>query len=66
MGNITESPIWEDNVLQIEVGDSIGGGPQAVTNLQAQDLANRTKFLKSKVSIKVIRKVGYRLEVCDA
>jgi len=46
MGNIIESPIWEDNVLQIEVGDSVGGGPSAVVNLQAQDLANRTKWLK--------------------
>ena len=29
-------------------------------------LRKKLKFLKSKVSIKVIRKVGYRLEVCDA
>lgn len=48
MGNITESPVWEDNVLQIEVGDSVGGGPLAVANLQAQDLANRTQYLKDK------------------
>ena len=46
MGNITENPVWEDNVLQIEVGDSVRGGPSAVVNLQAQDLANRTKWLK--------------------
>jgi hypothetical protein len=48
MGNITENPVWEDNVLQIEVGDSVGGGPSAVVNLQAQDLANRTQYLKAK------------------
>ena len=48
MGNITESPVWEDNVLQIEVGDSVGGGPLAVANLQAQDIANRTQYLKAK------------------
>jgi len=29
-------------------------------------LRKKLKFLKSKVSIKVIRKVGYRLEVYDA
>ena len=29
-------------------------------------LRKKLKFLKSKVSIKVIRKVGYRLEICDA
>ena len=29
-------------------------------------LRKKLKFLKSQVSIKVIRKVGYRLEVCDA
>ena len=29
-------------------------------------LRKKLKFLKSKISIKVIRKVGYRLEVCDA
>ena len=48
MGVISESPVWEDNVLQIEVGDSVGGGPLAVANLQAQDLANRTQYLKAK------------------
>ena len=46
MGVISESAIWEDSVLQIEVGDSVGGGSSAVANLQAQDLANRTKWLK--------------------
>ena len=51
MGNITESPVWEDNVLQIEVGDSVGGGPLAVANLQAQDLANRTQYLKAKADV---------------
>lgn len=48
MGVISESAVWEDNVLQIEVGDSVGGGPLAVANLQAQDLANRTQYLKAK------------------
>lgn len=51
MGVISESAVWEDSVLQIEVGDSVGGGAGAVANLQAQDLANRTKFLKSKVDL---------------
>ena len=51
MGNITESAVWEDNVLQIEVGDAVGGGAQAVVNLQAQDLANRTKYLKQRTDI---------------
>jgi hypothetical protein len=46
MGVISESAVWEDSVLQIEVGDPVGGGPSAVVNLQAQDLANRTKWLK--------------------
>ncbi len=49
MGNITENPVWENNVLQIEVGNSVGGGSSAVVNLQAQDLANRTQYLKAKV-----------------
>ena len=51
MGVISESAVWEDNVLQIEVGDSVGGGPLAVANLQAQDLANRTQYLKAKADI---------------
>jgi len=55
MGVISESAIWEDSVLQIEVGDSVGGGPSAVANLQAQDLANRTKFLKGKVDLLLAR-----------
>ena len=55
MGVISESAVWEDSVLQIEVGDPVGGGPSAVVNLQAQDLANRTKFLKGKVDLLLAR-----------
>lgn len=55
MGVISESAVWEDSVLQIEVGDSVGGGPLGVANLQAQDLANRTKWLKdNKVDITAV------------
>ena len=49
MGKITEQPQWEDDVYLIEKQDKVLGGELGVINIQAKQLANRTKYLKGKV-----------------
>ena len=46
MANLTESPVYESGVPQLETTTQARGGPGGVMNAQAQALANRTKFLK--------------------
>ncbi|MBP5161931.1 MAG: hypothetical protein ILP16_03015 [Spirochaetales bacterium] len=48
MANITEHPVWEDGIYQIERRDPLTGGPEGSCNIQAKQLANRTLFLKEK------------------
>lgn len=49
MGKITEQPQWEDDVYLIEKQDKVLGGELGVINVQAKQLANRTKYLKDQV-----------------
>ncbi|HCV76299.1 MAG TPA: phage tail protein, partial [Pseudomonas sp.] len=49
MTNLTEKEQWEDGVYQIEKTDPVVGGPDGLSNRQGQQLANRTKYLKSLV-----------------
>ena len=49
MANLTESSTYEAGIYQIELSDSVIGGPTGISNTQAKQLANRTKFLKDKV-----------------
>ncbi|ANH04976.1 hypothetical protein [Shinella sp. HZN7] len=46
MANLPESPVFEEGIYQIEVNDPVVGGPDGIDNIQAKQLANRTKFLK--------------------
>lgn len=45
MANLTESAVYEAGIYQLEVTDPVIGGPSGISNLQAKQLANRTKFL---------------------
>lgn len=45
MANLTESSIWETGIYQLETDDPVLGGPEGIDNLQAKQLANRTKYL---------------------
>lgn len=47
MANLTESGTWESGVYQLETGDYLLGGPGGTLNVQPQQLANRTKYLKT-------------------
>ena len=49
MSYLHEEPQWESGIYQLEITDPIQGGPDGIANLQAKQLANRTKFLKAEV-----------------
>lgn len=46
MANVTESATYEAGVYQIETTDPVLGGANGIANVQAKQLANRTKYLK--------------------
>lgn len=47
MADLVEVENWEAGIYQLEVVDPVEGGPGGIDNRQAQQLANRTKLLKS-------------------
>lgn len=49
MANVKEENKWEEGVYQIEVTDPVVGGVDGISNKQAKQLANRTKYLKTQV-----------------
>lgn len=49
MSNLTETATYELGVYQLETTDPVLGGPDGIDNLQAKQLANRTKYLKEHV-----------------
>nr|DAK33719.1 MAG TPA: tail fiber protein [Caudoviricetes sp.] len=49
MGKITEQQQWEEDIYLIEKQDKVLGGELGVINVQAKQLANRTKYLKDKL-----------------
>lgn len=59
MADITESAVWEDSIYELATTDPVKGGTPVIggdgtvvsghANVQAQKLANRTKYLKQKV-----------------
>ena len=59
MGKITEQPQWEDDVYLIEKQDKVLGGELGVINIQAKQLANRTKYLKYQVDGINRERTGY-------
>lgn len=46
--NLTEEATWEEGIYQLELSDPVEGGEDGIANLQAQQLANRTLYLKNK------------------
>ena len=49
MANLTESATYDAGVYQIETTDPVLGGPSGIANAPLKNLANRTKYLKSRV-----------------
>lgn len=46
MANLTEVSQWENVIRQLENGEAATGGADGLANMQAKQLANRTKWLK--------------------
>ncbi|HDR8969923.1 gp53-like domain-containing protein [Burkholderia vietnamiensis] len=49
MTNLVETDRWEEGVYQLETSDPVVGGPDGIDNLQARQLANRTRYLKAAI-----------------
>lgn len=49
MANVTETDSFDANVYQIDVGDAVIGGPGGISNIQPQQLANRTRWLYNRI-----------------
>lgn len=48
MADLPESVAWPAGIYQLETSDPVLGGPDGIDNLQAKQLANRTRWLKDK------------------
>lgn len=59
MGKITEQQQWEEDIYLIEKQDKVLGGELGVINVQAKQLANRTKYLKGQVDAINQDRTGY-------
>jgi microcystin-dependent protein len=49
MANLTESSTFVNNIYELATTDPVQGGPGGIANLQAQQLTNRTRYLKDKI-----------------
>ncbi len=49
MADLPESNEWTTGIYQLETSDPVLGGPEGIDNLQAKQLANRTRWLKDKI-----------------
>ena len=50
MANLTEVSQWENVIRQLENGEAATGGADGLANIQAKQLANRTKWLKENLA----------------
>ncbi|WP_439223645.1 sialate O-acetylesterase [Klebsiella pneumoniae] len=49
MTNISETSRWEEDIYQVKRGDKVEGGAAGVANIQARQLAARTRWLKGQL-----------------
>ena len=66
MGKITEQQQWEEDIYLIEKQDKVLGGELGVINVQAKQLANRTKYLKGQVDAINRDRTGYAQKASPA
>lgn len=50
MADLPEVNEWPEGIYQLETSDPVLGGPEGIDNLQAKQLANRTKWLKDQLA----------------
>lgn len=53
MADLIELSQWEPGIYQLETDDPVLGGADGIDNLQAKQLANRTKYLKEQVELRL-------------
>ena len=51
MANVNEDSVWTPGIYQIEETDPVQGGAGGVSNLQAIQLAARTRYLKDQLGL---------------
>ena len=51
MANVPETAAYDAGVYQIETTDPVLGGANGIANVQAKQLANRTKYLKARADL---------------
>lgn len=54
MADIIELEQWEAGIYQLETDDPVLGGEDGIDNLQAKQLANRTKWLKAQLLLRAL------------
>jgi len=50
MANVTETSTWETGIYQLETTDPVEGGALGISNTQAKQLGNRTKWLYDAIT----------------
>jgi len=66
MANLKEENKWEEGIYQLEVTDPVVGGIDGISNKQAKQLANRTKFLKESIDALADGKLGKKETAVDS
>lgn len=51
MANVTETSTWESGIYQLEITDPVEGGSGGISNQQAKQLGNRTKWLYDAITV---------------
>ncbi|MHC8342235.1 glycine-rich domain-containing protein [Pseudomonas sp. RT6P73] len=51
MAELPELNEWPEGIYQLETSDPVLGGPEGIDNLQAKQLASRTKWLKAQLAL---------------
>ena len=49
MADLPEEILWTPGIYQLETSDPVLGGPDGIDNLQAKQLASRTRWLKAQL-----------------
>lgn len=58
MANLPENGVWVDGVYQLETTDRVLGGAGGIANRQAEELGNRTRYLKTQTDDLAENKLG--------
>jgi hypothetical protein len=66
MADLIELEQWEAGIYQLETDDPVLGGVDGIDNLQAKQLANRTKYLKAQVELDNTNLAAHLADLTDA